>query len=163
MRTTSLTAVLALALLATASCGSDDRNDYRISSVAMEPTLAVGDVVTAKMVEPGEYQPHTGDLVVFEAPDSWGGSAGDPPRIYRVIAVPGDTVSCCDTTGRVLHNGTALSEPYLADKGEPPPAFDLLTVPAGHVFLLGDNRAQANDSAHNGPLSLTTVIGVVEN
>ncbi|GAA0514367.1 hypothetical protein Ade02nite_89980 [Paractinoplanes deccanensis] len=157
-----MAAVLAVALVAAASCGFEDRNDFRMRSPTMEPTIEEGDIVTATMVEPGEYQPHASDVVVFHAPSDWGSSPGDPPRIYRVIAVPGDTVSCCDRAGRVLHNGTALREPYLAPDGEPPVAFEPLTVPAGHIFVLGDNRELANDSAHNGPLPLSTVIGVVE-
>ncbi|XVV15062.1 signal peptidase I [Actinoplanes sp. CA-131856] len=163
MRSISLAAVLAVALVTAGSCGLDDRKNYRMSSASMKPTLEEGDLVTADMVEPGRYRPHAGDLVVFDAPSSWGSSPGDPPRIYRVIAVPGDTVGCCDTAGRVLRNGAALHEPYLAANGEPPVTFDPLTVPAGHLFLLGDNRGLANDSAHNGTLPLTTVIGVVRN
>ncbi|MEU4624281.1 signal peptidase I [Actinoplanes sp. NPDC023801] len=161
MRTISLAAVLALALVASGSCGFDNVKKYRINSPAMKPTLTEGDIVTADMIEPGEYRPHAGDLVVFDAPGSWGAEPGDPPRIHRVIAVPGDTVSCCDPAGRVLHNGAALKEPYIAANGEPPVTFDPLTVPDGHIFVLGDNRGIANDSAYNGPLALTGVIGVL--
>ena len=149
------------------ACGSvgEYRQDkrYRMSSPSMEPTLTKGSVFVAEVVKPGDYQPRAGDIVVFTPPDTWPPGGPDEVRIFRVLAVPGDTISCCDPQDRVSLNGTPLDEPYARKtKYDPPAAFESVTVPAGNVFLLGDNRGVANDSSYNGPLPVENVIGVVK-
>ena len=73
-----------------------------------------------------------------------GGFPADPDRdfIKRIIALPGQTVEVRDL--QVIVDGVALEESYLLD----PPAyrFGPETVPAGHVFVLGDARNNYNDA-----------------
>ena len=79
--------------------------------------------------------------------------------VKRVIGLPGDTVMCCDDTGAVVVNGHALTEPYLGpdypftagtlDCTTTPRSsrcFDTLTVPAGRLLVMGDHRADSDDS-----------------
>ncbi|MEV1145043.1 signal peptidase I [Micromonospora sp. NPDC049799] len=154
-------------VVALTACGSvgEIRPDkrYRMSSASMEPTLSEGSPFVAEVVEPGNYQPRTGDVVVFTPPETWPSGELDEVWVFRVLAVPGDTISCCDPQDRVIRNGTPLDEPY-ARKTEydPPAVFEPVTVPAGNVFLLGDHRGLANDSSYNGAVPVENVIGVVK-
>ena len=76
-------------------------------------------------------------MLVFQYPR-------DPSRdfIKRVIAVPGDTIEIRE--GRVLVNDQLLTEDYILEKtrSEYPKA----TVPEGHIFVMGDNRNNSEDS-----------------
>ena len=86
---------------------------YQLASPAMEPTLKRGASVTAQTVDPGDYQPAVGDIVVLDPPDTWSPANADIRSIFRVVAVPGDTIGCCDAQGRITRNGTAVDEPYV--------------------------------------------------
>jgi len=98
-------------------------------------------------------EPSLGDVVVFRFP-------ADPDRdfIKRIIALPGQTVEVRDQ--QVLADGVVLEESYLLD----PPAyrFGPETVPAGHVFVLGDARNNSYDSHSWGMLDQELIIGRTE-
>jgi len=66
-----------------------------------------------------------------------------------VIAIGGDTVMCCDR-GRVVVNGVALEEDFLPE-GTVNHKYAEITVPEDRLWVLGDNRANSEDShAHTG-------------
>ena len=92
-----------------------------------------------------------GDLVAFEH------GAGDDRRILlkRVIGLPGDTVAL--VRGKVFVNGVA-AEGYPDPPGD---GEDLAptAVPEGSIYVLGDNRAQSDDSRAFGPVPVESVIG----
>jgi len=93
---------------------------------------------------------HYGDVVEFPIP-----AAPDQHTIKRVVGLPGDTIDCRD--GRVFRDGKAVDEPYLAagSRTDCAPA----TVPAGKLFVLGDNRLSSADSRQWGPIDETDVDG----
>lgn len=91
-----------------------------------------------------------GDVIVFDAPD---GSRRE--FIKRVIALPGETVSVRD--GRVRIDDEPLEEPWSPRRDAS--AFGPYVVPAGQVFVLGDNRANSNDSRSWGSLDQSQIIG----
>nr|WP_241979303.1 MULTISPECIES: signal peptidase I [Cryobacterium] len=69
--------------------------------------------------------------------------------VKRVIGLPGDEVACCDPSGRTTVNGEPISEPYL----KLPPGVARtsesdfsVTVPAGSLWVEGDNRYNSADS-----------------
>ena len=114
------------------------------ASASMEPTLPVGVSVVLDKVTYKLRDPRRGEIVVFTSPV--------PPQkdmIKRVIAVGGDTVEIRDK--RVYVNAAPLDEPYVRHtRGEEKLEGDTLeprTVPEGHLFVLGDNRDESNDSS----------------
>ena len=66
--------------------------------------------------------------------------------VKRVVGLPGETVSF--QGGKVLINGTVLDETYLPVQEDtyPQNEGDAFTVPTGCAFLLGDHRANYQDS-----------------
>ena len=166
---------------------------FYIPSGSMEHTLDVGDKVLVNKVVYGVRDPVRGEIVVFRGTDRWAPEHQDQPTgiggqigrtlgdlvgfsqpgekdfIKRVIAVPGDTVECCDRDGRVTVNGRPLRESYIFEDAldnVPPSAtecrsrtFQPVTVPSGHIFVLGDHRIVSQDSRCQGPVPIQNVIG----
>jgi signal peptidase I len=120
---------------------------YSVPSASMSPTLRPGDhiIVTRYLSD----RPGRGDVVVFHHP------AGRDLTVKRIVGIPGDLVESRE--GRVRVSGRVLSEPYATDGGSMHIAPQL--VPAGHLFVLGDNREDSWDSRHWGPLPDSLVVG----
>ncbi|WP_425687521.1 signal peptidase I [Micromonospora sp. DT201] len=159
-----IVALMGLVLCLTACTSLVDGSQskrYEVNSPTMEPTIKKGSTVSVTAVKPGDYQPRTGDVVMFSPPESRGWNPDGRPRFLRVVAVAGDTIACCDPQGWVIRNGTGQDEPYIQIDG-PPAQIQPITVPPGEIYLLGDYRGVANDSSQNGPLPAKNVIGVVE-
>ncbi|MFE9775687.1 signal peptidase I [Streptomyces sp. NPDC005931] len=112
---------------------------YTVPTTSMAPTIDAGERVLGQRVDGGEVR--RGDVVVFKDA-TW----ADVPVLKRVVAVGGDTVSCC-ANGKLKVNGKEIDEPYLArDPATPPGDFPTVTVPKGRLFLLGDERSGSVDS-----------------
>lgn len=125
-----------------------------IQSASMEPTLMTGDTVFVNRLayKTGDNI-QRGDVVIFHS-DEYGVDFGK-----RVIGLPGDTVEFKD--GYVVINGQYTDESqYLTDDIETN-SLKVFTVPAGHYFMLGDNRENSNDSRYwNEPyISEENIIG----
>jgi signal peptidase I len=72
--------------------------------------------------------------------------------IKRVVGLPGDTVSCCSTDGRLRVNGVPITEPYLFPGDVPSEIEFAVTVPAGKIWVMGDHRSDSSDSRYNDVL-----------
>jgi signal peptidase I len=128
---------------------------YRIPSESMEPTLQVGDrVLVNRFSRHLGADPQVGDIVVFHPP-----TAESETYIKRVVGVAGDRIAVRD--GRVVLNGELQREPYARDCGGEPECWVRrpVTVPEGHVYVLGDNRGASHDSRVWGAVAVSEVIG----
>ena len=121
---------------------------FSIPSASMEQTLLIGDRILVNELVPGVMDLHRGDVVVFEDPGGWLAAGEGDDLVKRVIGLPGDTVSCCDSEGRLRVNGEPLDEPYLdVPEGDPASLTPFeVTVPDGALWVMGDNRERSADS-----------------
>ncbi|GAB3275801.1 signal peptidase I [Parasphingorhabdus pacifica] len=98
------------------------------------------------------------------------GAPGEKDFVKRVIATGGQTVECCDPENRVLVDGEPLTEPYIhwdsdSPAGQQQAEFEPVTVPQGHLWVMGDNRNNSADSrvqgggGINGAVPVDNVIG----
>jgi signal peptidase I len=151
---------------------------YRIPSESMVPTLEVGQRVLVNRLGNNFSDPHIGEVVVFHPPagsesNTCGnenrkpGQACDRPTktksdvnfIKRVVAGPGDRIAI--RGGHVVLNGKPQKESFVRQCSGgtgcdfPTP----ITIPAGHYFMMGDNRGESDDSRFWGPVPKKWVIG----
>jgi signal peptidase I len=125
---------------------------FYIPSESMLPTLEVGDRVFVNKFVYRLGEPERGDIVVFRTLEG-----GGEDLIKRVVGVPGDSVSV--RGGALFVNGERWEEPYLNDEFPDGSFYDPTIVPEGHVFVMGDNRANSRDSRVFGPVPLRSIQG----
>ncbi len=144
---------------------------YSIPSGSMEPTLEIGDRIVVNKLSYHLHGVDRGNVVVFSTPAAED-CAGPPVSdlVKRVIGLPGEVISLAD--GRVDINGHVLAETYLPPDvrndtypGPSNAAYSLhhaYRIPAGDVFVMGDNRPQSCDSRYWGPIRESTIVGKVD-
>ncbi len=163
---------------------------FSVPSGSMQPTIEPGDRVlvfapASRLVHSGSV--HRGDVVVFDGTSAF---ASGPPvtsspfvdvldalasvltlgtgtdYVKRVVGLPGDHVVCCDSSGRIVVNGTPVDETsYLAEGDRPSDVTFDVTVPRGSLWVMGDHRGDSSDSRSylgrpgGGMVPLDDVIG----
>jgi signal peptidase I len=157
---------------------------YRLTgdSVAMEPTLHASERLMANRIVYQSGPVERGDIVALTDPNDRSRS-----NVRRVVGLPGDRIEV--RGGLVILNGRPIDEPAAAGPGaetdggqtfletvsdrqytvigatgQPGGAASLpeTTVPNGHCFVLGDNRANTNDSRTFGPVPLADIEGRID-
>ena len=123
---------------------------YVIPSGSMLNTIEPGDRVITSKLTPKVFKLQRGDVVVFKDP-----------------GLPGDTVACEGPGKPVTVNGVAIDETSYIRSGVDPSSFAFSEkVTAGHVFVMGDNRANSADSRYHqddsshGLVPVSDVVGV---
>lgn len=145
---------------------------FYIPSGSMENTLQIQDRIFVNLLVPEPISIKRGDVVVFK--DTLGWLAAEPEQqnsggwlseaaifiglapdnsqqhlVKRVIGMPGDRVICCDAQGQLTVNGQALDEPYLYPGAAPSETEFEVTVPEGHLWVMGDHRNNSQDSRYH--------------
>jgi len=150
---------------------------FYIPSPSMEDTLDVNDRIIVNELQPKAFPLQRGDIVVFKDPGGWlpptppadtnpvsgffdwtlsivGLTAPDSNDhlIKRVIGLPGDHVTCCNSFGQMSVNGTPLDEPYVklptGMTAVSSVKFDVV-VPKNTLWVMGDNRYDSADSRYH--------------
>ena len=145
---------------------------------SMEPAVLVGDHI---LVNRFVFAPHLDTpfhrLLPYRDPvlgDVGTIAQPDRPRrdlIKRVTALPGDTIAI--ELKQLLRNGAPVNEPWVRhtdpetwtnDPSTPPSRrvrdhLAPLVIPPDHVFCLGDNRDESQDSRVFGPVPSSTLRG----
>ena len=130
---------------------------FFIPSLSMFSTLDKGDRVLVNKLSYHVHDIHRGDVVVFERPEALPDD-GIKDLIKRVIGLPGDTIE--SRNGHVFVNGKQLKESYLDDGVlTDSPVLERQTVPEHHIFVMGDNRSNSQDSRFFGPIDEDLVVG----
>lgn len=122
-----------------------------VAGESMEPSLSSADVL---LVTRSYSTAHRGDVVVFRTRDD---EEHEQDLVKRVAAIEGDTISV--DNGIATVNGLVEDVSGLTVSAADTTAVDPLVVPAGSVFVLGDNRPIALDSRDFGPVPLTAIRG----
>jgi len=125
---------------------------FWIPSGSMIPTLQINDRVLVNKFIYRFTEPERGDIVVFESVED-----SDQVLIKRVVGLPGDEIAV--RSGKLFVNGEPQKEPYVNEKLPDVSFFAKTTVPKNHVFVMGDNRANSQDSRVFGPLPEENIEG----
>jgi signal peptidase I len=176
-----LAAIIVIAVLLALGIQAFLVKPYKIPSGSMEPTLAIGQRVLVDRIGMRLNGPHVGEVVVFHPPKgareqkcgpkqyevTLGGAACDQTNteesnenfIKRIVAGPGDVLNIKE--GHAYVNGKREPDSYIRPCGGvrecnfPTP----IRIPAGHWFMMGDNRGESDDSRFWGPVPTAWIIG----
>lgn len=139
---------------------------YEVRGPSMEPTLVQGNRVVVNRIGAlqlgglslfgnGDFLfqgPERGDIIIFD-PQTYGTDS----VVKRVIGIPGDNINITAHEGVTVNdvpesfgNGLTLPKRYYRYP---------VMVPPGHYYVLGDNRAESNDSRDWGFLPADDIVG----
>ncbi len=153
---------------------------YKVDGHSMDPTLQDQQrIYVSKLSHTFSYLPNYGDIVVIDSRvdrnRSWVDDVTNHPLVglligtgedhsmyvKRVIGKPGDVLEFKDN--KVYRNGTALDEPYIKETMDYV-SDGKITVPANHIFVMGDNRNHSTDSREIGFIPVDHIMGtMIEN
>ena len=149
-------AAAAIHIVLCAAVTQDRVRSFIITASSMEPTILLGERLFAGMSHYRTNAPARGDVAIYRHPkfkgDVW---------VKRIVALPGDRIMM--RNGDVIVNGAPVEEPYVrvGDRASMSANTSEVVVPAGHVFVLGDNRANSTDSraSSHGFVPVANLIG----
>ena len=149
--------LFALALVAALALRTWVVEAYYIPSGSMVPTLEVGDRILVDKLSYDFGAVQRGNIVVFRRPPGDTVAPGIKDLVKRVIGLPGQTISS-GPGGAVDINGRPISQPWLPRGTAPGPPIRTQVIPKGEYFVMGDNRANSEDSRFFGPISKKLIV-----
>jgi signal peptidase I len=147
---------------------------YKVEGHSMDPTLHDKErVYVSKLPHTFSYLPEYGDIVIIDSRVDRGRTIKDDVLenpifqlllnttdhafyIKRVIGKPGDILEFRNHV--VYRNGTSLVEPYIKEMMQYE-SDQKWIVPENHIFVMGDNRNNSEDSRMIGYIPLDHVLG----
>lgn len=108
-----------------------------VDGSSMFPTLQNGERLVINKIGYHFTEPDYGDIITLDYDQN-------TEYVKRIIANGGDTIEIINEV--VYRNGVPLDEPYV--NPQPYASFEEVTVPSGHYFVMGDNRANSSDSRY---------------
>ncbi len=121
-----------------------------VDGPSMEPTLQDAEHLFLNKFVYRFGPPKRGDIVVFRPP-----RGGTKDFIKRVVGLPGETLEI--RLGRVYINQQPIDEPYV--RKDVLSEYSKITIPPGHVFVMGDNRPNSHDSRAFGTVPIDLIRG----
>jgi signal peptidase I len=122
----------------------------QVSGFSMEPRIDSGEYIVINTLAYRLTAPHRGDIVAFRHERS-----AESVYLKRVIGTPGDRIEI--VRGTVYVNGAALDERYVRFRDTR--TMRPVVVPPHAYYVLGDNRANSDDSRAWGFVDASDVIG----
>lgn len=126
----------------------------------MYPTFKDGQYIFTDKISYRLGLPRRGDVVVFKSPKN-----SDIDFIKRIIGLPGETIKI--NSGKVFVNDKPLDESSYLDTSiyTGPESYlsenQIMPIPLGKYFVMGDNRPHSSDSRDFGPVSPDEFVGKV--
>ena len=130
---------------------------FKIPSGSMRPTLTEGDRILVTKILFRLRPPQRGEIVVFRSPEN-----PKRPFIKRLIGLGGDHIEIRD--GHVVVNGRVsdlpiVNQTYYYNQGAYGQEKQIIDVPSGSYYVLGDNSASSQDSRFWGFVAKRLMIG----
>ena len=134
---------------------------YKLPSSSMEDSLLSGDFILVNKLHYRYNEPKPGEIIVFKYPLN-----PSKDMVKRVVALEGQTV---EIRNKIVYvDGKMVPDPDLAKHSDPRilpvdysarDNFGPVQVPAGHLFVLGDNRDDSQDYREWGFLDRSFIKG----
>lgn len=140
-------------------------SNYIVEGRSMMPTLQDGNKLVVNKLGYQIGDLHRFDVIVFHA-------NAKEDYVKRIIGLPGDKIVY--RNDQLYINGHKYAEPYLNGYKQKTSGIKYTkdftlkevtgeeTVPAGKLFVLGDNRPESWDSRYFGFVSIHQVVGKVD-
>jgi signal peptidase I len=134
---------------------------FKVNNTGMQSSLFEGDYLLTSKLSYNSSNPEQGDIIVFDHPFK-----SDKSFVSRVIAVEGQTV---EIVGKEVYVNNEVITEYdgvthsdykiLPEEFSGRDYFAQFQVPSGKVFVLGDNRDDAEDSRNFGAIEIQKIHG----
>ena len=132
---------------------------YKIPTGSMHPTFMEGDRIFVDKLSYRFHEPERGDIIVFKYPLD-----KSKDFVKRLVGLPGDKIEIRD--GKLIINGRLIDDPpfsehyyYNRDDWDFGKHGQIIAVPEGNFFAMGDNSAQSSDSRNWGFVPRKNMVG----